>query len=105
MRELIAVNRVLIAKADQCMYGLQTIGDKGEPGPARKRTGFVSSNWPVVEDIDGTCSGEHDKHNHILGGRATHANVYPPALCQAMCRGIARQKLLDQRELQQWGDE
>ena len=68
----------------------------GELGPARKRTGFLFSCWPVVEEIRGTCNGEHDKHNHILEGRAKHAEVYLPALCQANCRGIARQKLRDE---------
>lgn len=78
-----AGNRVLVAKVDQFMFGLQTIYDKGEMGPARQRIGFLPSSWSAIEEVDGACNGGHAEHNHLLEGRAKYAEVYPPLLCQA----------------------
>ena len=96
MQQLLNDRSVMIAKVDQCRYGLQATDADGELGPARKRTGFASSSWAVVEELDGTCGGMHTTHNHLLEGRAKGAEVYPPAFCRAICRGMARQKLLEE---------
>ena len=68
MQRLLDDRKVMIAKVDQCRYGLEATDSNGELGPARKRTGFASSSWTVVEELDGTCGGMHATHSHLLGG-------------------------------------
>ena len=94
--KLIHNEDVMIAMVDQCRFGLETSGEDGSIGPARKRTGFMSSSWTVIEELDGACNGLHKRHNHLIDGRAKEAEVYPPELCRAICRGVARQKAIDE---------
>ena len=94
--KLIHNEDVMIAMVDQCRFGLETSGEDGSTGPARKRTGFMSSSWTVIEELDGACNGLHKRHNHLIDGRAKGAEVYPPELCRAICRGVARQKAIDE---------
>ena len=96
IQKLLGDKRVLIAKVDQCRFGLETTNAEGELGPARKRTGFVSSSWTVIEELEGTCDGRHQEHHPLLEGRAKKAEVYPPEMCRAICRGVSRQKLLEE---------
>ena len=35
------------------------------------------------------CSGDHE-HDHLLGGKAAAAAIYPPGLCKAIVRGLKR---------------
>eukprot|EP00973_Karenia_brevis_P017618 2418397-Karenia_brevis.AAC.1 len=39
-----------------------------------------------------TSSSQKHRHVHLMNGRARKAQVYPPELCKAMCRGIKEQK-------------
>ena len=87
--------RVMVAMVDQCRFGLTTTDKDGEEGPARKRTGFISSSWTVIDELHGTCDGLHEHHNHLIDGRAKEAAIYPPRLCRAISRGIARQQMID----------
>ena len=34
-------------------------------------------------------------HQHLMSGRAAAAALYPPALCKAICRGLAKQRSYD----------
>ena len=67
----------------------------GERGLVKKPTGFMSSSRYVIEELDKKCSGDH-AHVPLVGGRAAGAQVYPQALCEAICRGVAKQKRMDQ---------
>ena len=40
------------------------------------------------------CTGDH-AHVPLVGGRAAGAQVYPQMLCDAICRGVARQQRED----------
>ena len=75
---------------DQCMFGLRTWGVDGTPMPAKKKTRFMSSATEILSAINRTCDGTH-VHQQLLDGRAGYAAIYPPALCQAMCKGLTRQ--------------
>ena len=86
----------MISKADLCLFGLETTDGQGEIGPARKRTGFMTSSWTVAEELQRTCDGKGHVHNPLLERRAKGADVYPPELCRAICRGVSRQKLMDE---------
>ena len=56
----------------------------------------MTSSWTVAEELQKTCDGNHHVHNPLLERRAKEAEVYPPELCRAMCRGVSRQKLMDE---------
>ena len=64
-------------------FGLGTSGEDGSTGPARKRTGFRSSSWIVIEELDGACNGLHQRHKHSIDGRAKGAELTPPPLSYA----------------------
>ena len=40
------------------------------------------------------CDGSH-LHQHLIGGRAAAAALYPPELCKAICRGLVKQRAYD----------
>ena len=71
------------------MFGLRTWGPDGKPAIARK-TRFMSNARDILIAIGKKCDGSHT-HQPLLSGRAGPAAVYPPALCQAMCKGLVRQ--------------
>ena len=81
--KLIHNEDVMIAMVDQCRFGLETSGEDGSTGPARKRTGFMSSSWTVIEELDGACNGLHKRHNHLIDGRANGGRCLPPPLSYA----------------------
>ena len=76
--------RVMVAMVDQCRFGLTTTDKDWEEGPARNRTGFISSSWTVIDELHGACDGLHEHHNHLIDGRAKEAAIYPPRLCRAI---------------------
>ena len=87
--------RAIVVKSDLCRFGMQTIGEVGEIGPARKRFGCLASSWALAEELAGTCEGQH-RHYHLVERWAKEAEIYPPELCRAIARGAARQKLADE---------
>ena len=87
-------------EADLCQYGLVTPGPAPlrVAMPAKKPTRFASNSWCVLEEACRRCSGEH-RHQSLMGGRAAAAAEYTPELCEAFCRGLARQKRYDQQQM------
>ena len=85
--------RVSVAYANMCQFGMTTHIESrdGPRGPVAKPTGFMTSSWAVFNELNKKCQDDHT-HVPLMGGRAAACQVYPPALCQAMCRGIAKQK-------------
>ena len=83
MREIMRDPRAILVKTDLCRFGMQTTDEVGELGPARKRTGFLTSNWALAEELAGTCEGQH-RHYHLVERRAKEAEIYPPELCRAI---------------------
>ena len=61
-----------------------------------KPTGFMSSSRYILDEMDKTCNGDHI-HTPLVGGKAAGAAIYPQALCEAICRGVAGQKNLCQK--------
>ena len=51
----------------------------------------MSSSRCVRNDLNKKCTGGH-AHVLLVGGRAAGAQVYPQALCEAVCRGVRRQQ-------------
>ena len=82
---------ILHVVADQCQFGL-TVTVKGTKRLAKKRTGFLTNSPEVAKELARQCQGGHD-HQQLEGGNLTkQAQCYPPALCEAICRGAAREK-------------
>ena len=95
VKEIMRDPRAILVKTDLCRFGMQTTDEAGKLGPARKRTGFLTSSWALAEELTGTCEGQH-RHNHLVERRAKGSEIYPPELCRAIARGAARQKLADE---------
>ena len=79
-----------------CRFGMTShIHERdGERGLVKKPTGFMTSSRYIAEQLGVRCTGDHD-HVHLEGGRASAAQVYPPRLCEAIGRGIVKQKRAD----------
>ena len=79
-----------------CRFRMTThIGTKdGKRGLFKKPTGFMSSSRCVRNELNKKCTGGH-AHMPLVGGRAAGAQVYPEALCEAVCRGVRRQQQED----------
>jgi hypothetical protein len=88
--------RVGEVTAHQCMFGQTTSAADGTARPARKATRFLSSAPCILDELGVKCSGDHE-HQHLIGGRAAQAAVYPPELCRAILRGLERQRLREGR--------
>ena len=54
----------------------------------------MTSAWAIYEELSRKC---RDKHVHVplMSGRASACQQYPPDLCAAICRGIAKQKAFE----------
>ena len=86
-----------VVEADQCMYGLLTWGkSKSQLVLAKKPTKFMTNSRSIGRELRRKCDREHS-HQPLVDGRAKDAARYPPALCKAICRGVAKEKM--QRQL------
>jgi hypothetical protein len=86
-----ALPQVQEVTAHQCCFGLAARDSSGSVELVKKPTRFLSSAPLLLKELSRRCSGGH-RHTQLLGGRrAAAAAVYPPGLCRAILRGIARQ--------------
>ena len=84
--ELIQKPEVILVKGDQCRFGL--LSKEGEV--VKKPTGFLTNSPQTAKELARECDGRH-RHRQLAGGsRCQQAQVYPPELCKAICRGAAR---------------
>ena len=82
-----------------CRFGMDShVREKdGERRLVKKPTGFMTSARCLASQLDVRCDGGHE-HVHLVGGRASAAQVYPPELCKAILRGIVRQKAVEAKD-------
>ena len=82
-----------------CRFHMGSRDHQGE-GKVLKPTYFATNCGGVAEELDRQClnreGGEQHRHVPLLNGRAKAAQVYPPELCKAICRGFLRQTRKDQ---------
>ena len=84
------IKDVLYVKADQCEFGLK-VREKGKERLVQKKTGFLTNSPEIAKELSRKCSGQHE-HLQLKGGNLTkQAQVYPPELCKAICRGASRE--------------
>ena len=60
-----------------------------------KLTTFMTNSPEIARILQRKCAGDHS-HVTLLNGLAKKAEVYPPALGKAICRGLKHQLLRDQ---------
>ena len=60
-------------------------------GLVKKPTGSMTSSQLFLNELNEKCPGEHD-HVPLVAGRAACAAIYPEMCCEAICRGVVRQK-------------
>ena len=84
MLELMGLPEVHVCVVDQCAYGLR-VGEKLN----KKPTCFITNSPHIAQELRRRCSGDHE-HDHLLGGKAAAAAIYPPGLCKAIVRGLKR---------------
>ena len=70
----------------------------GKKGLVKKPTGFMSSSRYIIQELDRKCTGGHD-HIPLVGGRVAGAAIYTQALCECICRGTAKRKRMDHRDI------
>ena len=96
IEKLLKQPMVARVRLDMCRVGMASHwqSKSGDKGPVLKPTGMMSNSWCLQEELSLRCRGGH-QHVHLVGGRASAAQEYPRELCEAICRGIAKQKRLD----------
>lgn len=82
---LAGVHRVV---GDQCQFALRV---RPEEELSKKATGFLTNSKGISEELAKRCSGDHE-HQPLLGGRAKVAEEYPPKLCEAIVKGVIKEK-------------
>ena len=92
--EMSRLNNVHTVIADQCMFGLVTKAKDGQGvASAKKATKFMTNSRLIADELSIKCDKSHT-HQPLLQNRAKEAQVYPPGLCQAVCRGLLKEKKL-----------
>ena len=84
---------VMKVKADQCAFGLTTKVE-GMEKLVKKPIGFLTNSWCIAKELERRCDKSHS-HFSLMEGRAKDAAMYPPRLCQAVCKGLQAQKEYD----------
>ena len=102
LNELMMDERVHLAVADQCMYGLTSI----QEAPQRKPTGFTTNSEKNAKELGQRCDGQH-RHEPVLGSdqgglRSKQTQVYPKILVDAILRGYRKEMKLNFQERIHW---
>ena len=101
VKEIASMPGVYQVVAHMCRFGMTAVDHDGE-GAVKKPTRFMTNSREVARSLDKQCEDQFkeqgDRHRHVqlINGRASKAQIYPKQLCQAVCDGVARQKIRDQ---------
>ena len=66
--------------------------------PSNEAHRIMGNSWCIMDELNKQCSKDH-KHVHLVEGKAKQAAIYPPELCEAICKGLQSQKAYDKRNL------
>ena len=103
---LAASPSVKIAQCKMCRFGMEAKDEIGT-GLVSKPTKFMTNSNMMFNKMNIKCKnsglpeGEKHRHVHLISGRARQAQIYPKALCRAVCEGIADQKKADKSEMRE----
>ena len=91
---------VVRVTGDQCRYGL-TPNDGYRENPAKTRASFMTHSQCIATKLSLHCPNTKERKAHdrviLTDGRAKAAQVYPPALCPAVCVGLIEQIEADRK--------
>ena len=65
-----------------------------------KPTKFLTSSLAIAAELNKQCIGGHRHISSLNAGGLAQFAIYPPALCHAISKGLARQVKADSRILQ-----
>ena len=88
--------RCYLVRGPMCVWNMKQEDEQGI-GYIRKETGWLTSSWRIAQVLERECPNKGSdpakwhRHIHLIGGRASHARVYPPKLCRAVLRGLRQQ--------------
>ena len=90
LQRLMMRDDVILAKGDQCMFGLRS----REGVPRRKSTGWCTNSPEIAMALEVKCDGQHS-HDMIIGkdgneNKSKQAQSYPAGVVQAIIRGYKR---------------
>ena len=93
VQKLLINPSVDVVQGHMCLLRMTTHIDtkEGKRRLVKKPSGFMSRSRCVRNELNKKCTGGH-AHVSLVGGRAAGAQVYPQALCEAVCRGVSRQQ-------------
>ena len=75
------------------MFGLKTWGSsRAQLVLAKKPTRFMTNSRSIGQELRRKCDGAPQRQP-LVDGKAKDAAGHPPALCRAICRGIAKEKM------------
>lgn len=98
IKEIMEMPGMMTTVCDMCCFGMTTTSHEG-PGEdlVLKPTRWMSNCLGITKAITRRCAGGH-RHGHLTNGRAKRAAIYPPSLCDAICKGLAMQLCEDKGE-------
>ena len=91
---------IYVGRGDQCPFGQWTVDEQG-PALVQKGTGWMSNSWFIVHRVAVQCSNKgpnnmaKHRHGHLISGRASACEEYPPALEAAIVNGLTDQLRYD----------
>ena len=92
---------VYTAVSHMCRFGMTAPRGDGTEGPVMKPTRWLTNAPCVADELEAMkCTKDHD-HVTLLDGKAKAAQVYPPALCRTIVRGLSRQLRQDISDLRE----
>ena len=94
IRKVLEKTGACIVEANMCAFGMTTTS-AGVTGLACKPTWFMTNSPALALELSRPCTNKNGdqpqhEHVHLEGARAKQAQVYPPELCKAFCRGAAK---------------
>ena len=82
-----------VFEADQCLYGLKTLGKIRSPLVlAKKPIKFMTNVRSIGRELSMICDGVHERPP-LIDCSAQADAIYPPALCKAICRGAIKEHM------------
>ena len=100
VKEVLSRHGIISTYVNMCAYGM-TAEDAEGKGCVFKPTQFMTNSPAIAEQLSNKCSNKVSRHKHrhvqLMNGRARKAQVYPPALCRAICKGLKNQRAWDQQ--------
>ena len=90
--EVAMMESVEIITIDMCAFGMKYIDSQGE-SLVKKPTKIMCNSEEILKRLEKRCDRTH-QHMQMIGGKAKGAQIYPAAFCEAICEGVAAQKLL-----------